>query len=57
MLSDDMKTRLTQILELDSNRGITSHRWLCQVPTSNTPRAINQTLEKINFLKSFNVHK
>ena len=57
LLTEEMKTRLTQILELDSTRDITSHRWLCQVPTSNTPRAINQTLEKINFLKSFNVHK
>jgi len=56
LLNEDMKTRLTQIVELDGIRGITLHRWLCQVPTSNTPRAINQTLEKINFLKSLNVH-
>ncbi|WP_221392104.1 DUF4158 domain-containing protein [Dyadobacter sp. NIV53] len=56
LLTDDMKTRLTQIVELDGIRGITLHRWFCQVPTSNTPRAINQTLEKINFLKSLNVH-
>jgi len=56
-LTEDMKTRLTQIVELDGIRGITLHRWLWQVPTSNTPRAINQTLEKINFLKSLNVHE
>lgn len=42
---------------MDDIRGITGHRWLCQVPTSNTPRAINQTLEKITFLKSLNVHE
>ncbi len=57
LLTEEMKTRLTQIVELDGTRGITLHRWLCQVPTSNTPRAINQTLEKINFLKSLNVHQ
>ncbi len=57
LLTEEMKTRLTQIVELDGIRGITLHRWLCQVPTSNTPRAINQTLEKINFLKSLNVHQ
>jgi len=37
LLTEDMKTRLTQIVELDGIRGITLHRWLCQVPTSNTP--------------------
>lgn len=57
LLTEELKTGLTQILELDDIRGITGHRWLCQVPTSNTPRAINQTLEKITFLKSLNVHE
>lgn len=57
LLTEDMKTRLTEILELNILRGITLHRWLCQVPTSSTPRSINQTLEKINFLKSLNVHE
>jgi TnpA family transposase len=57
LLTEEMKIRLTQIVELDGTRGITLHRWLCQVPTSNTPRAINQTLEKINFLKSLHVHE
>ncbi len=57
LLTEDLKTELTQLLELDNIRGITGHRWLCQVPTSNTPRAINQTLEKITFLKSLKVHE
>ncbi|MEO6686562.1 MAG: DUF4158 domain-containing protein, partial [Dyadobacter sp.] len=57
LVTEDMKTKLTEILELDITRGITLHRWLCQVPTSNTARAINQTLEKIYFLKSLNVHE
>ncbi|MGX5856058.1 hypothetical protein ACWKW6_20580 [Dyadobacter jiangsuensis] len=51
-----IKTRLTQILELNGTGGVTFHWWLCQVPTSNTPRVINQTLKKIHFLKSLNVH-
>jgi len=57
LLTEELKTKLTQLLELDNIRGITGHRWLCQVPTSNTPRVINQTLEKITFLKSINVHE
>ncbi|WP_215236498.1 DUF4158 domain-containing protein, partial [Dyadobacter linearis] len=31
LLTEDMKTKLTEILELDITRGITLHRWLCQV--------------------------
>ena len=57
MLTQELKIALTTLLEIDNMRGITTHRWLCQQPTSNTARIINQTIEKINFLKSLNVHQ
>ena len=57
LLTEELKIRLTHMLEMDNIRGFTLHRWLCQMPSSNTPRAINQTLEKITLLKSLNVHE
>jgi TnpA family transposase len=57
LLTEELKVALTALLEIDSVRGITLHRWLCQQPTSNRARTINQTIEKINFLKSLKVHQ
>ena len=57
LLTEELKIALTNLLEIDVFRGLTLHRWLCQMPSSNTPKAINQTIDKINFLKSLKVHE
>jgi len=57
LLTHELETKLDAVLEIDNLRGITIHRWLCQVPNANKPGPINHTLEKISFLKSLNVHE
>ena len=47
--------KLDGLLETDPVRKVTPHRWLCSEPTSNTSRVINQTLEKVAFLKEIKV--
>jgi hypothetical protein len=55
MWTDDMFQKLDNILEFDEEKRQTLHRWLCQSPNSNSARSINQTLDKITFLKDFKV--
>lgn len=47
---------LDELLLFDVTLKQTKHRWLCSVPTSNTSKSINQTLEKVAFLKEMSVH-
>ena len=53
--TDEMYQKLDKILEFDEEQKQSLHRWLCQSPNSNSARSINQTLDKITFLKDFKV--
>ena len=53
--TDEMCQKLDKILEFDEEQKQSVHRWLCQSPNSNSARSINQTLDKITFLKDFKV--
>ena len=55
MWTVDVFQKLDKILEFDEEKKQTLHRWLCQTPNSNSARSINQTLDKIIFLKDFKV--
>lgn len=48
--TDDFFEKLDNILETDQEKKITPHRWLCNIPDSNTSRNINRMLEKYDFL-------
>jgi hypothetical protein len=47
--------QLNKLLEWDPEQKITLHRWLSQPPTTNSPRLINHTIEKITFLQNLAV--
>lgn len=51
----EFHSSLDGLLLLDNVLKQTGHRWLCSVPTSNTAKSINVTLEKISFLKAMGV--
>ena len=51
----DLFKQLDNLLEIDHQRKLTTHRWLCLVPTANTPKSLKQTLAKITFLKNIKV--
>ena len=53
--TEDMFKKLDALLDFDTVRKQTLHRWLCTAPNANTARVINQTIEKIVFLQEFNV--
>jgi hypothetical protein len=52
----DLFKQLDNLLEIDPQRKLTTHRWLCLVPTANTPKSLRQTLAKITFLKNIKVN-
>ena len=52
----DFNKSLDELLLFDTDLKQTKHRWLCSVPTSNTSKSINQTLQKVSFLKETMVH-
>lgn len=52
----DFQKSLDELLLFDSALKQTKHRWLSSVPISNTSKSINQTLEKVAFLKEMLVH-
>jgi TnpA family transposase len=52
----DFHKSLDELLLLDTDLKQTKHRWLCSLPTSNTSKSINQTLQKVSFLKEIMVH-
>lgn len=49
--------KLDGLLETAPSGKMTQHRWLCSAPTANTAKTINQTLDKIVFLKGLGVHQ
>ena len=55
LLTPDLQEKLDKVLEFDKNLKIPTHRWLCQQPTSNTAKSINQTLDKIAYLQDMKV--
>jgi TnpA family transposase len=46
---------LDKLLEIDQEKKVTLHRWLCQEPTHNSPKAINPTIERITYLHHLGV--
>ena len=48
--TDDFEKKLDSLLEIDTDKKITPHRWLCSVPPTNSAKEINQMFEKIDFL-------
>jgi TnpA family transposase len=46
---------LDNLLQTYETGKLTDHRWLCMVPTANTPKSLRQTLDKITFLKNIKV--
>ncbi|WP_162074352.1 Tn3 family transposase, partial [Chryseobacterium fistulae] len=52
---DDFCEKLDHILEVDSKRKITLHRWFCSLPSGNKATDINQMLEKYEFLVNLGV--
>jgi TnpA family transposase len=56
LLRNGLFEKLDNLLEIDPIRKITHHRWLCSEPTASTARVINQTLEKVAFLKELKVN-
>lgn len=57
LLTEGLQEKLDKILEMNVQLNMPIHRWLCRQPTSNTAKAINQTLEKISFLQQLGVDK
>lgn len=55
LLKPETTIRLDNLLQIEPIRKITTHRWLCNVPTANTTKIINLTLEKVVFLKEMQV--
>jgi TnpA family transposase len=53
--TEDFVKKLDTLLEVDSSKKITLHRWLCITPSTNTAKAINQMFEKIDFLTEIGV--
>jgi hypothetical protein len=53
--TDDFEKKLDNLLEVDTHRKITLHRWLCNVPSTNSAKEINQMFEKIDFLTEMGV--
>lgn len=47
--------QLDNLLQTHEAGKLTGHRWLCMVPTANTPKSLRQTLDKITFLKNIKV--
>jgi TnpA family transposase len=46
----DFAKKLDNLLEVDAQKKTTLHRWLCNIPTTNTAKEINLMFEKIDFL-------
>jgi hypothetical protein len=55
LLSDDTKTLLDCLLVPDVSRGGTALTWLRRAAVSNTPKAIQRNIEKLEFLKGADV--
>lgn len=53
--TDDVLKRLDALLDFDTVKKQTLHRWLCTAPNANTARVINQTIEKKVFLQELKV--
>lgn len=52
----ELFSQLDNLLQTSAVGKLTDHRWLCMVPTANTPKSFRQTLDKITFLKNVKVH-
>ena len=50
-----MLKRLDALLDFDTVKKQTLHRWLCTAPNANTARVINQTIEKKVFLQELKI--
>lgn len=48
----ELISQLDNLLQTSAVGQLTDHRWLCTVPTANTPKSFRQTLDKITFLKN-----
>lgn len=57
VLSNECKTSLDNLLEIDKTQGKTLLTWLRQRSVSNSPESICQTLAKICYLEEFGVNK
>ena len=53
--TDDVLKRLDALLDFDTVKKQTLHRWLCTAPNANTARVINQTIEKKVFLQELKI--
>ena len=53
--TDDFSKKLDNLLEVNTEKRITIHRWLCNVPNANTVKEINQSFEKIDYLAKLGV--
>lgn len=51
----DQLTLPDALLVPDAGLGVTRHRWLCQVATASSPRALNLALAKLQFLQQLGV--
>lgn len=57
LLAPELQRELDKMLEMNRQHNMAIHRWLCRQPTSNTSKAINQTLEKILYLQQLGVNR
>ena len=48
--TEEFLIKLNKLLEVDIDKNVTIHRWLCNVPNANTVKEIIQSLEKIDYL-------
>lgn len=55
LLTDTVRSQLDFLLLTDTTLKITPHRWLVQQPVSSNPAAINQTLDKLKYLREMGV--
>ncbi|WP_395050565.1 DUF4158 domain-containing protein [Flavobacterium sp.] len=53
--TEEFLTKLDKLLEVDVDKNVTIHRWLCNFPNANTVKEINQSLEKIDCLAKLGV--
>ncbi|GAB3551021.1 hypothetical protein GCM10027577_30940 [Spirosoma fluminis] len=52
LLTENVRSQLDGLLLADTTLKITPHRWLVQQPVNNNPAAINQTLDKLTYLRA-----
>jgi TnpA family transposase len=53
--TNDLIEKLDSLLEVDTYKKMALRRWLCDVPSANTPREMNGMLDKISLLKNMGV--